>query len=83
MEELSMLLAQCDINFHPTHQQIMCFPHVMNICTQHILEAFFKTNLTMIATTFPMPSWMTQWTCKNIWRWFPGHKLHLGRTSFE
>jgi hypothetical protein len=44
MEELAKRLAIRDIPFHLAHRRIMCFPHIINICTQHILEAFSKSN---------------------------------------
>ncbi|KAF8872831.1 ribonuclease H-like domain-containing protein [Infundibulicybe gibba] len=33
------------IEFHPTDNRIMCFPHVVNICVTHILKEFTKADL--------------------------------------
>lgn len=44
MEELSSMLALHEIEFHPTDRRIMCFPHIINICTQHILHAFHNVD---------------------------------------
>lgn len=43
MVELSKILATRDIAFHPTHRRVMCFPHIINICTQDVIRAFHKT----------------------------------------
>lgn len=40
MEELSKLLEQRDIAFDPLDRRVMCFPHIMNICVQHIADHF-------------------------------------------
>jgi hypothetical protein len=39
MKELKKLLAEREIAFHSDDNRIMCFPHVVNIATQHILRA--------------------------------------------
>ncbi|KAF9230025.1 hypothetical protein BU15DRAFT_9624, partial [Melanogaster broomeanus] len=43
MAELAKLLATRDIPFHATHNRIMCFPHVINLCSQDVIQAFSKT----------------------------------------
>lgn len=40
MEELSFLLGAHDVTFHPVAHQISCFPHIINICVQHILHDY-------------------------------------------
>jgi hypothetical protein len=37
VEELARLLQASDIDFDPHNRHIMCFPHVVNICCQHVL----------------------------------------------
>ena len=48
MEELEILLHLCDINFDHMDRCIMCFPHVINICCQHVISEF--TNLDLVDT---------------------------------
>ena len=38
MKELGALLHSRDINFDALDRQLMCFPHVVNICCQHIIQ---------------------------------------------
>ncbi|KAF8436864.1 hypothetical protein L210DRAFT_863915, partial [Boletus edulis BED1] len=45
MVELGKLLATCNIPFHAADQCIMCFPHIINLCSQDVIHAFDKTNL--------------------------------------
>ena len=40
MAELSRLLDRRDIPFDQHENRIMCFPHVINICCQHVLKEF-------------------------------------------
>jgi hypothetical protein len=40
MQELGRLLHSRDIDFDHLDRQIMCFPHVVNICCQHIIAKF-------------------------------------------
>ena len=40
MEELAKLLQACEINFDAQDCQIMCFPHVINICCPHVITDF-------------------------------------------
>jgi hypothetical protein len=56
MEELERLLHQRDINFDHMDRRIMCFPHVINICCQHILTKFTNVNLVDIAGVTALPS---------------------------
>lgn len=39
MKELKKLLADREIAFHADDNRIMCFPHVVNIATQRVLQA--------------------------------------------
>lgn len=45
MKELKKLLAEREISFHSENNRIMCFPHVVNIATQRILQALTNPNL--------------------------------------
>lgn len=45
MEELSLLLDARGIPFDNEDQRMMCFPHVINICCQHVLQEFTNTEL--------------------------------------
>lgn len=48
MEELSSLLSARDVTFHPTAQRIPCFPHIINICVQHILHDYPTLDFTHV-----------------------------------
>jgi hypothetical protein len=50
MEELGHLLRQRDIDFDHLERQIMCFPHVVNICCQHVIANL----LTSTSLSLPM-----------------------------
>jgi hypothetical protein len=43
MEELAKLLCGRGVPFDGIDRRIMCFPHVINVCCQHVLKEF--TNL--------------------------------------
>jgi hypothetical protein len=55
MEELGHLLCQCDIDFDHLERRIMCFPHVVNICCQHVIAKFTKINLIELAHVAELP----------------------------
>ena len=38
MKELGALLHSRDIDFDALDRQLMCFPHVVNICCQHVIQ---------------------------------------------
>jgi hypothetical protein len=52
MEELAKLLQSCDIDFDPLDRRIMCFPHIMNICVQHVIANFTNIELAEAVTKF-------------------------------
>jgi hypothetical protein len=52
MEELAKLLQSCDIDFDPLDCRIMCFPHIINICVQHVIANFTNIELAKAATEF-------------------------------
>jgi len=56
MEELEHLLHQRDIDFDHMDRGIMCFPHVINICCQHILSKFANVNLVNTTSVAELPS---------------------------
>lgn len=45
MHELEILLEARDITFNALDNRIMCFPHIINIASQHVIEAFTNVNL--------------------------------------
>ncbi|KIK13051.1 hypothetical protein PISMIDRAFT_18265 [Pisolithus microcarpus 441] len=52
MKELSVLLSERDIDFDPEDRRIMCFPHVLNICTSHVLKAYTQADFTNVASSW-------------------------------
>lgn len=45
MRYLENLLADRDIKFDAKDNRIMCFPHIINICTQHVIKKFTDPDL--------------------------------------
>ncbi|KAH8984653.1 hypothetical protein EDB86DRAFT_3084313 [Lactarius hatsudake] len=39
MKELQELLVEHEVTFHHLNNHIMCYPHIINICTTHIISA--------------------------------------------
>ena len=39
MKELQALLVKRDVDFHHLNNRVMCYPHIINICTAHIVAA--------------------------------------------
>ena len=50
MKELQDLLARCDIVFNHQNNCIMCYPHIINICTCHIVAASTKVGKKYVAS---------------------------------
>jgi hypothetical protein len=46
LQEFENLVRARDIAFDHEDQHIMCFPHVINICSTHIIEEF--TDITLV-----------------------------------
>ena len=46
MVELERLLTARDIDFSALDNRIMCFPHIINICCQHLVDSFTNSELT-------------------------------------
>ena len=44
MKELQGLLVKRDVVFDHANNRIMCFPHIVNICTAHIIAASTRVN---------------------------------------
>ena len=40
LKAFEKLLIKREIDFHHKNNRIMCFPHVINICTTHVIEGF-------------------------------------------
>ena len=51
MEHLEKLLMahELPLEFNVKDRQIMCFPHIINICVQHVVDEFSVPNLNKIA----------------------------------
>jgi hypothetical protein len=49
IKEFEVLLRPRDVDFHHKHNHIRCFPHVTNICSNHVIEAF--TDITLVDDT--------------------------------
>ena len=49
MQELATLLQAREIDFDPLDRRIMCFPHVINICCQHVIADL--TNIELAEAT--------------------------------
>ena len=47
MEELAVILHARDIDLDPLDRRIMCFPHIVNICCQHVLKKVTNTGTTV------------------------------------
>jgi hypothetical protein len=52
MEELGVLLRALNIDFDHLDRRIMCFPHVVNICCQHVICEFTNIQLAETAEDF-------------------------------
>ena len=53
MEHLEILLRSQDINFDAEDWHIMCFPHVVDICCQHVIKEFTNVELADVPTVAP------------------------------
>ena len=52
MEEFAVLLQAHDIEFDPIDHQIMCFPHIINVCCQHVITSLTNTDMANPAQEF-------------------------------
>ncbi|KAG2345164.1 hypothetical protein BDR05DRAFT_881181 [Suillus weaverae] len=52
MDELSQLLQTDGIEFDVVNHQIPCFPHIVNICIQYILDQHSTADFSHLADTF-------------------------------
>jgi hypothetical protein len=52
MDELSHLLRKDGIEFDAINHRIPCFPHIVNICVQHILDEYSTVDLSCLDDTF-------------------------------
>ena len=52
LEELQHLLREHSIMFDAHDHRIRCFPHIVNICVQHILDAFSAVDPSDLAKAF-------------------------------
>ena len=56
LEELEILFRERDIDFDHLDRRIMCFPHVINICCQHVIAKFTNVDLVDLAHMAELPS---------------------------
>jgi len=56
MQELGRLLHSRNIDFDYLDRQIMCFPHVINICCQHIIAKFTNVAFGDLNSVAQLPS---------------------------
>ena len=52
MIEFGNLLWAHNIDFDPIDRRVMCFPHIVNICCQHLIANFTNIDLAETATEF-------------------------------
>ena len=52
MQELRRLLGEREIEFNARDRRIMCFPHIINICVKHVLDAFSGMDPADLADAF-------------------------------
>jgi hypothetical protein len=45
MKELGKLLQDQNIAFDPVDSRIMCFPHIINICSTHVIKSFHTNSV--------------------------------------
>jgi hypothetical protein len=65
MKALEDLLRDRGIHFHYKDNRIMCFPHIINICTSHVIESFTDIGLVDDQAGFdakPLPCGATEQT---------------------
>lgn len=48
MRELSILLAERGIDFDPVEHRIMCFPHILNLCSGQIAAEYMDADFVSI-----------------------------------
>jgi hypothetical protein len=80
MEELQHLLEARDIDFHHTDNRIMCFPHIINICCQHILAEFTQLKFSDDKETFVPSSPHTSSTPQSFQAAVKRDPIALGRS---
>ncbi|KIK24334.1 hypothetical protein PISMIDRAFT_44028, partial [Pisolithus microcarpus 441] len=49
MRELSRLLTLCGIDFDPVDCHIICFPHILNICSGHVTDEYTAVDFASIS----------------------------------
>ena len=49
MKKLSELLAECGIKFDHIDRHIMCLPHILNICSKHIVEEYADADFATVS----------------------------------
>jgi len=49
LKELEILLCPCKVEFNHKDNHIRCFPHITNICSNHVIDAF--TNIALVGDT--------------------------------
>ena len=44
LSELSILLEACNIKFDPVDQKVMCYGHVVDLSSGHVIDVVISTN---------------------------------------
>jgi hypothetical protein len=52
MKELQGLLRAREVEFDASDNRIMCFPHIINICCSHVIDAFSEIDFPSISASF-------------------------------
>jgi hypothetical protein len=79
IEELGKLLCAKGIVFDHIDRRVMCFPHVINICCEHIIASFTDTELTDDSAVFEVLSPLRPPNCDSLEYAIQRDPIALGR----
>ncbi|KIK73803.1 hypothetical protein PAXRUDRAFT_177453, partial [Paxillus rubicundulus Ve08.2h10] len=83
MFKLEKLLKEHDIPFDHKDRCIHCFPHILNICTGHVLEAITDTSLAEIAGMWTSSLAQDLNDCQTYKEALHQDPIALGRTKYK
>jgi len=81
MTELAVLLHSRDINFDAQDRRIMCFPHIINICSQHVISKFINIELTNATKVTPVTLAPNNATRQSFYNAVSCDPIALGRNT--
>jgi len=81
MTELAALLYSRDINFDAQDRHIMCFPHIINICSQHVISKFTNIELANATEATPVTLAPNNATCQSFDNAVSRDPIALGRNT--